>query len=120
MTEPAFPRVPHAVALYLALVQFLFVTMWTICVIFLPQLLESAGIPARHTLWVLMFDQLVFMVMDVVMGVAADRVGRMVGRIGPLVIGATIVSCIAFLLIPHAALLGEAAAASLTLVLIWT
>lgn len=121
MTEPAFPRVPQAVALYLALVQFLFVTMWTVYVIFLPQLLESAGIPARYTLWVLMLDQLVFMVMDVVTGVAADRVGRMLGRIGPFIIGVTIVSCIAFLLIPHAALLGGAGAtASLALVLIWS
>ncbi len=121
MTEPATPRVPHAVALYLAMVQFLFVTTWTVYVIFLPQLLESAGIPARYALWVLMFDQLVFMVMDVVMGIAADRAGRMLGRIGPLIIGATVVSCIAFLLIPHVALLGGAATtALLILVLIWT
>lgn len=121
MTESASPRVPHAVALYLAVVQFLFVTTWTVYVIFLPALLESAGISARYTLWVLMFDQLVFMVMDVVMGVAADRAGRMLGRIGPLIIGATIVSCIAFLLIPHAALVGGAGATALfALVLIWT
>lgn len=121
MTESASPRVPDAVALYLAVMQFLFVTTWTVYVIFLPQLLESAGIPARYALWILMFDQLVFMVMDVVMGVAADRAGRVLGRIGPLIIGATVVSCAAFLLIPHAALLGGAAAAALLiLVLIWT
>ena len=121
MTESVSQRVPHAAALYLAVVQFLFVTTWTIYVIFLPQLLASAGIPARYTLWVLIFDQLVFMVMDVVMGIAADRAGRMLGRIGPLIIGATVVSCIAFLLIPHAALLGGAAGTvSLTLILIWT
>ena len=121
MTESALTRVPHGVALYLAVVQFLFVTTWTVYVIFLPQLLESAGIPARYTLWVLIFDQLVFMVMDVVMGVAADRAGRTLGRIGPLIIGATIVSCVAFLLVPHAARLGGAGAtALLALVLVWT
>jgi MFS family permease len=121
MTEPASPRVPHAIALYLAVVQLLFAVTWTVYAIYLPRLLESAGISARYTVWVLMFDQLVFMVMDVVMGVAADRAGRMLGRIGPLIIGATVVSCIAFLLIPHAALLGRAATtASLMLVLIWT
>lgn len=121
MTERTSPSVPHAVALYLAAVQFLFVTTWTVYVIFLPRLLESAGISARYTLGVLMVDQLVFMVMDVVMGIAADRAGRLLGRIGPLIIGATVVSCIAFLLIPHVVLLGGAAAAALLiLVLIWT
>lgn len=121
MADSSPSRIPHAAALYLAAVQFLFVTCWTIYVIFLPGLLEAAGLPKHYALWVLMADQLVFMVMDVVTGVAADRVGRMLGRIGPLIVGLTTVSCLAFLLIPHAAHWGELApAASLVLVLIWT
>lgn len=102
------------------MVQFFFVTTWTIYVIYLPKLLAAAGIPASYTIWILMLDQLVFMVMDVVMGVAADRAGRVLGRIGPLIIAVTAVSCIAFLLIPHAAFLGSAApAVSLVLILAW-
>jgi hypothetical protein len=113
-------RAPHGVALYLAVVQFLFVTCWTVYVIFLPRLLESAGIPAHYALWIVMFDQLVFVIMDVVMGAAADRAGRVLGRIGPVILGATAVSCAAFLLLPHAGLLGAAApAVLLTLILIW-
>jgi MFS family permease len=102
------------------MVQFFFVTTWTIYVIYLPKLLAAAGLPASYTVWILILDQVVFMVMDVVMGVAADRAGRMLGRIGPLIIAATALSCLAFLLIPHAAFLGAAApAASLALIMIW-
>ena len=120
MTDSSQPQLPRGAALYLAVVQFFFVTTWTIYVIYLPKLLAAAGLPASYTLWILMLDQLVFMVMDVVMGIAADRAGRVLGRIGPLIIAVTAVSCIAFLLIPHAAFLGSAApAVSLVLILAW-
>jgi len=120
MTDSSRPQLPRGAALYLAVVQFFFVTTWTVYVIYLPKLLAAAGLPASYTIWILMLDQLIFMVMDVVMGVAADRAGRVLGRIGPLIIAATAVSCIAFLLIPHAAFLGSAApAASLALIVIW-
>ena len=46
MSETQQPSVPAGAALYMALVQFLFVTTWTIYVIFLPKLLESVGLPA--------------------------------------------------------------------------
>lgn len=121
MPDAATPRAPYAAALYLAVVQFLFVTCWTLYVIFLPGLLDAAGLPRRYVPWILVFDQLTFMVMDVVTGVAADRAGRVLGRIGPLIVGLTAVSCIAFLLIPQAAGWGALApAASLALILIWT
>ncbi len=116
----AFPRVPHAIALYLAVVQFLFVTSWTVYVIFLPGLLASAGIPPRYAIWILLCDQLVFMVMDVVMGLAADRSGRVLGRLGPLIVGVTAISCVAFLLLPFVTALGAVApAAALVLVFVW-
>ena len=59
-------RVPHSA------VQFLFVTCWTIYVVLLAGLLESAGLQRSCTVWILILDQLVFMVMDAMMGVAAD------------------------------------------------
>lgn len=121
MTDLAGPRAPYAAAVYLALVQFLFVTCWTLYVIFLPGLLEAAGLPRRYAPWILLVDQLTFMVMDVVTGMAADRAGRMLGRIGPLIVGLTAVSCIAFLLIPVATGWGALApAASLAMILLWT
>ena len=120
MTDSSQPQLPRGAALYLAVVQFFFVTSWTIYVIYLPKLLVAAGLPASYTIWILLLDQLVFMVMDVVMGIVADRAGRVLGRIGPVIIAVTAVSCIAFLLIPHAAFLGSAApAVSLILILVW-
>ena len=120
MPESSPTELPRGAALYLAVVQFFFVTTWTIYVLYLPQLMTAAGVPASYTLWILMFDQLVFMVMDVAMGMAADRVGRAFGRIGPLIIAVTAVSCIAFLLLPHASALGAAApAVSLVLMFVW-
>ena len=113
--------VPAGVALYMALVQFFFVTTWTIYVIYLPKLLAMAGLPASLTPVILIIDQLVFMAMDIYVGVAADRAQKMLGKVGPLVIGMTVVSCIAFLLLPFAVHLGAAApVAALGLMLVWT
>ncbi len=109
--------VPAGIALYMAVVQFLFVTTWTLYVIFLPKLLESAGLPASYTPKILIADQLVFMVMDIYVGVAADRAQRTLGKIGPLMMVMTAVSCVAFLLIPFMAHLG--ATVALSLMLIW-
>ena len=120
MSDSPRPAVPTGAALYIAAVQFLFVTTWTIYVIFLPRLLESAGLPAAWTPWVLVLDQLVFMVADVASGLFADRVQRSLGRLGPLILGATVLSCIAFLLLPHVVLLGAAAPTlALGLILVW-
>lgn len=120
MSDSPRPAVPTGAALYIAAVQFLFVTTWTIYVIFLPRLLESAGLPVAWTLWILVLDQLVFMVADVAAGIFADRVQRTLGRLGPLIVGWTVVSCIAFLLLPQVVRLGGAAPAlTLGLILVW-
>jgi MFS family permease len=121
MPDVPVARAPLRAAAYLALVQFLFVTCWTVYVIYLPALLESAGLPKSYTPWILIVDQLTFMVMDVVMGLAADRAARTLGRIGPLIVGLTALSCGAFLLIPHVAMAGATASwLMLALVLTWT
>jgi hypothetical protein len=113
--------VPAGIAVYMAVVQFLFVTTWTVYVIYLPKLLVSAGLPASLTPVILIVDQLVFMVMDIYVGVAADRAQKTLGRVGPLVIGMTLVSCVAFLLMPYAKHLGAAApVVALSLMLVWT
>ena len=50
-----------------------------------------------------MADQAIFTLMDFSMGVAADRVQRVLGRLGRLLVILTAVSCAAFLLLPLAA-----------------
>jgi len=113
--------VPYGVAAYLAVVQFLFATCWTVYVVYLPQLAEAAGIPRDRVVWILLLDQAIFAVMDLAMGLAVDRVRRALGRIGPLVVGLTLFSCTAFLLMPHAGLAGPAAAvAGGALLVVWT
>ncbi len=105
----------------MALVQLLFVTTWTIYVIFLPGLLASAGLPATLAPVMLIIDQLVFMAMDIYTGVVADRAQRTLGKVGPLVIGMTLASCLAFLLLPFAAHAGALAPVlALGLMLVWT
>lgn len=113
--------VPAGVALYMAVVQFFFVTTWTIYVIFLPKLLESAGLPVTWAPLILIVDQLVFMAMDIYVGVAADRAQKTLGKLGPLMVGLTLVSCVAFMLLPFASALGAASpVVALGLMLVWT
>ena len=91
------------VGIYFAAVQFLFVTCWTVYVIFLPQLAAQAGIEKKWVIYILMADQAIFTLMDFSMGVAAERVQRVLGRLGRLLVILTAVSCAAFLLLPLAA-----------------
>lgn len=111
--------IPHRVGLYLALVQFFFTITWTVYVIFLPGLAAQVGIPKQAVIFILMFDQLVFVIMDFAMGVMADRVARVVGRLGYIILGVTLVSCLAFLLLPMAAPVG-AVWLFLGLTLLWS
>ncbi len=94
------PAPSSAPALYLAVVQFVFVSTWTIYVIFLPALLEGVGVPRQWTARLLLADQMLFVMFDIAAGYAADRVHRLFGRIGPLIVSITAVSCLAFLLLP--------------------
>src|SRR4051794_29818462 len=88
------------IGLYLGIVQFFFAATWIIYVLYLPQLAVQAGLDKTAVAWILMADQLVFVFADYASGVAADRVGRTVGRIGFLVLAATLVSTAAFLALP--------------------
>ena len=98
--------VPHGAGLYLAALQFLFTLGWTVYAIFLPQLAGAVGIPRTWVIWILLADQVIFAVTDYAMGVVADRVAGLVGRLGRLVAILTAVSCVAFLALPFIAGLG--------------
>ncbi len=103
----ATPAVPYGAAVYLAVVQFFFGCTWVVYVIFLPAMAEAAGVGKGVVIWVLMIDQVVFAVMDLAMGLWADRVAGALRRLGPAILAISTVSCVAFLLIPHAAKLGK-------------
>ncbi|HEU0202269.1 MAG TPA: MFS transporter [Burkholderiaceae bacterium] len=94
------PAIPHRIGLYLALVQFFFATTWTVYVIFLPALAAQVGIPKQAVVFILLLDQVIFVLMDFAMGIMADRVARVVGRLGHVILAVTLVSCAAFLLLP--------------------
>jgi hypothetical protein len=72
-------------------------------VIYLPQLAESAGLPRSVVPWLLMADQLIFIVCDAAVGIASDRAAAVLGRIGRWVAGATLLSMLAFVALPFAA-----------------
>jgi hypothetical protein len=110
---------PHRIGLYLGLLNFFFTLTWTVYVIFLPQLAAQAGVPAHWVMWILVLDQLIFAACDWAMGMAADRVSRIFGRLGYVVALVTGVSCLAFLLLPFAAPFAGARA-FLTLTIAWS
>jgi Major Facilitator Superfamily len=111
--------VPPRVGLYVAVVQFFFALSWTVYVIYLPQLAAQAGIPKSAVIWLLMLDQLVFLVADYACGVASDHIANLNARLGPVVLAATGVSSIAFLLLPLLAPQGSPALFIGTMV-VWT
>lgn len=89
--------------LYLCVVQWLFALTWTLYVAFLPQLAAGAGIERKWVIWLLVFDQAIFTLMDLAMGVAADRVAAGMRRLSGAIVMVSAVSCLAFLLLPYSA-----------------
>jgi len=87
-------------AVYLGIVQFFFATTWTLYVIYLPQLAQQASIGRQWVPWILVADQVIFAVTDVVTGFWIDRVRRALARFGGWILGFTVLSCLAFLVLP--------------------
>ncbi|MDP1674325.1 MAG: MFS transporter [Burkholderiales bacterium] len=107
------------IGVYFALLQLLFTLTWTVYIIFLPRLAAEAGIPKSWILWILVADQLVFVIADWLMGARADRMSRVVGRLGPRLALVTLLSALAFLLLPFAAPLASPLLL-LSLTFLWT
>jgi MFS family permease len=72
-------------------------------VIYLPALAAQAGIDKRYVPMILLMDQVIFIACDWAAGVYADRVARAYGRVGGVMAGATIFSCVAFIALPYVA-----------------
>jgi MFS family permease len=101
----------------LAGVQFFFTLGWTVYVIFLPDLLKSAGIAVAWLPLLLMTDQLIFAVMDIAFGVVADRMSNGYRKLARLLLWLATISAVAFLLLP---MLGNISPAVLIgILLIW-
>jgi hypothetical protein len=75
------------------------------------------GIPSDWIIWILMFDQVLFIVMDIALGLMADRVMRLYGRLALPILVVTAVSCVAFLLIPFATPLAASGVPAVSIVL---
>src|SRR5215207_698166 len=88
---------------YLAVLQLVFTLGWTTYVIYLPKLAASVGIAPSAVILILMLDQASFTITDTVMGIAADKVARFVGRLGMFVGVLTAISCAAFVALPFVA-----------------
>lgn len=111
--------IPHRAAIYIAALQFIFTLGWTVYVIYLPRLAESVGIARGAIIFILMLDQAIFTVSDFAMGVAADKMSRVVGRLGHWVAGITALSAAAFLALPFVAGSGAGATIFLALTITW-
>lgn len=107
------------VGIYFALLQLFFTLSWTVYIIFLPRLAAEAGIPKSWILWILVADQLVFVIADWLMGAKADRMSRVFGQLGPRLALITLFSALAFLLLPFAAPLASPLL-FLALTFLWT
>jgi len=84
----------------LSALQFSFALTWIVYVIYLPALAAQAGIDKGYVPWILAMDQLIFIACDWAAGVYADRVGRLVGKIGGRMALVTLASCAAFIAMP--------------------
>src|SRR4051794_15629881 len=105
---------------YLAVLQLVFTLGWTTYVIYLPKLAAEVGIAPSAVILLLMLDQAIFTITDTAMGVAADRVAKLVGRLSVFVGVLTAISCAAFVALPFVAGTGPGAQAwFIGLIVIW-
>lgn len=96
----AAPPPPRALGLTVAAAQLALALSWTVYVIFLPALAAQAGLPPSAVILLLMLDQFVFVLADYACGVASDRVLALQARLGPWLVGITLVSAAAFVSLP--------------------
>jgi hypothetical protein len=119
-TEISANASTNRIGVYLAVLQLVFTLGWTTYVIYLPKLAADVGIAPSVVILILMLDQAIFTVTDTAMGIAADRIASVVGRLGVFVGVLTALSCAAFVALPFVA--GSGAGAQgwfVALIVIW-
>jgi hypothetical protein len=106
---------------YLAFLQLVFTLGWTTYVIYLPKLAAEVGIAPSAVILILMLDQAIFTITDTAMGIAADKIAPIVGRLGAFVGTLTALSCAAFVALPFVAGTGPGAQVwFIALIVIWS
>jgi hypothetical protein len=121
MSAAATAMAARRTGIYLAILQLALTLSWSAYVIYLPKLLAEVGIAPGAVIFVLMVDQLIFTVTDTAMGVAADRIAAVFGRLGLLVGSLTAISSAAFIAMPFVAGFGpKSQIFFIALILIWT
>jgi len=88
---------------YLAILQLVFTLGWTTYAIYLPKLAAQVGIGPSAVILILMLDQAIFTVTDTAMGIVADRISGVVGRLGAFVGALAAISCAVFVALPFVA-----------------
>ncbi|WP_050420098.1 MFS transporter [Bradyrhizobium tropiciagri] len=113
-------RAVNRTGVYLAVLQLVFTLGWTTYLIYLPKLCADVGIAPSTVILILMMDQAIFTITDTAMGMAADRISRLVGRLGVFVGILAAISCAAFVALPYVAGTGPGAKVWLiVLIVIW-
>jgi hypothetical protein len=121
--ETANPRagVSNRTGVYLAILQLVFTLGWTVYAIYLPRLAAQVGIAPTAVILILMLDQAIFTITDTAMGIFADKITPIVGRLGVFVASLTALSCAAFVALPFIAETGpNSQAIFITLIVIWS
>jgi hypothetical protein len=119
----ANPRagVSTSTGVYLAILQLVFTLGWTVYAIYLPRLAAQVGIVPAAVILILMLDQAIFTITDTAMGIFADKITPIVGRLGVFVASLTALSCAAFVALPFVAETGPGAQAIfITLIVVWS
>src|ERR1700734_874385 len=96
LSADASPANADRTGAYLAILQLVFTLGWTTYVIYLPKLAAQVGIAPSAVILLLMLDQAIFTISDTAMGIAADRIAALIGRLGLFVGVVTTLSCVAF------------------------
>ena len=113
-------RAINRTGVYLAVLQLVFTLGWTNYLIYLPKLCAEVGIAPSTVILILMMDQAIFTITDTAMGMAADRISILVGRLGLFVGILAAISCAAFIALPYVAGTGPGAKVWLiALIVIW-
>ncbi|MCC8983261.1 MFS transporter [Bradyrhizobium acaciae] len=113
-------RAVNRTGVYLAVLQLVFTLGWTTYLIYLPKLCAEVGIAPSTVILILMMDQAIFTITDTAMGMAADRISILVGRLGLFVGILAAISCVAFTALPYVAGTGPGARVWLiALIVIW-
>src|ERR1700750_2825093 len=119
-TSDSRAGVSTSTGVYLAILQLVFTLGWTVYAIYLPKLAAQVGIAPTAVILILMMDQAIFTITDTAMGIAADKISPVLGRLGVFVASLTALSCAAFIALPFVATAGPGAQTIfLGLIVIW-